>query len=70
MKEMTYEQLENLQGGKINWSCISQVASGMEVLGTLAAIGILSLSPLGWGLFAFTATSFISGVIANPTACD
>lgn len=70
MKEMTIEQLEAISAGKIAWACVGQVATGIEVLATVAAIGILAISPLGWACFALSAISFTSSVIADPTACD
>jgi len=70
MKKMSFEQLETISGGTINWDCTAQVATGMEVLVTLAAIGIYALSPIGWACFALSAVSLVSSVISNPTACD
>lgn len=72
MKELTLEQMENLQpgGGSRFWSCVSSVTGGMGVLGGLAAIGIYAMTPVGWGLLALSAISLAAGVISDPTACD
>jgi len=70
MKELKIEQMESLSGGRSLWGCVGQVASGMEVLGTLAAVGIFTMTPLGWGFLALCSVSLIASVIDNPTACD
>jgi len=71
MKELTLEQMETLQpGGSKLLDCVSQVTSGMSLLGGLAAIGIYTLTPVGWGLLALSAVGFIAAVASNPSACD
>jgi hypothetical protein len=70
MKKIPIEQLETISAGKITWACVGQVATGVEVLATVAAIGVLAISPLGWFCFALSAISLTSSVIADPTACD
>lgn len=70
MKKISLEQLEAVSAGKIRWACIGQVATGVEVLATVAAIGIFAITPLGWFCFAASAISLTSSVIADPTACD
>jgi hypothetical protein len=71
MKELTLEQMETLQpGGSKVLDCVSQIASGMSLLGGLAAIGIFAITPVGWGLLALSAVGFVASVASNPTACD
>jgi hypothetical protein len=70
MKELKLTQMENIYAGADTWACISQVAGGMSVLITLAAIGSFALGPVGWLAFGLGATSLVAGAIADPTACD
>ncbi len=69
MKELNFDQMEDVYAGGAA-ACISQVAGGMGVLWTLAAIGSFAIGPIGWITLGFSAVSLISGVIADPTACD
>ena len=72
MKTLNFEQMEMVQAGglKKTLACISQVAGGMGILVTLSAIGIFAIGPVGWIAFGLGAVSFVSGGIADPTACD
>jgi hypothetical protein len=72
MKTLTIEQMEEIQGGtmKKTLSCISQVAGGMGVLTTVAAIGAFALGPIGWFAFGLSAISLAASAIADPYACD
>jgi hypothetical protein len=69
MKTLSLEQMERVKGGKF-FACLGQVAGGMGVLGTVASIGIWSLGPVGWGIFALSAIALAADVAADPTACD
>jgi hypothetical protein len=69
MKTLNFEQMEFVHGGKF-LACVSQVAGGMSVLTTLAAIGSFALGPVGWFAFGLGAISLVAGVIADPSACD
>lgn len=70
MKELNYDQMEQVSGDLKFWSCLSQVTGGIGVLGTVAAIGIFAMTPIGWGAFALSAISLVAGVASDPTACD
>lgn len=71
MKKLTLEQMETLgPGGNKLLDCVSQVTSGMSLLGSLAAIGIFTMTPIGWGILGLSAIGFAAAVISNPTACD
>lgn len=61
--------MEEVNAGSI-LACVSQVSGGMTLLGSLAAIGIFSMTPVGWGLMVLGAISLVTGVAADPTACD
>ena len=69
MKTLNFEQMEAITAGNV-LSCMAQVTGGMSTLATIASIGIFSLGPVGWGIFALGAISLITGVAADPTACD
>lgn len=72
MKKMNYEQMGNVSGGSLRSAlhCSAQIVGGIGVLGSLAAIGIYTTTPIGWGLFALSAIALIADVAADPTACD
>lgn len=72
MKKLNYEQMEMVHGGSLTsaFACVSQVAGGIGVLGSLAAIGIFAITPIGWGLFALSAISLVAGVASDSRACD
>ena len=42
----------------------------MGFLGTVASIGIWSLGPVGWGIFALGTIALAADMAADPTACD
>jgi len=69
MKTLSLEQMENVNGGKF-LACLGQVAGGMGFLGTVASIGIWSLGPVGWGIFALGTIALAADMAADPTACD
>lgn len=69
MKKLTFNEMEKVKAGSI-LACISQVSGGMTLLGSLAAIGLFSMTPVGWGLMVLGAISLATGVAADPTACD
>ncbi len=63
--------METLQpAGSDVLDCISQVASGMSLLGSVAAIGIFAMTPIGWGILGLSAIGFAAALVSNPTACD
>lgn len=48
MKKLTLEQTKALEsGGSKLLDCVSQVTSGMSLLGSVAAIGIFTMTPIG-----------------------
>ena len=72
MKTLNFEQMEMVQAGglKKTLACISQVAGGMDVLWSAAAILAFGLTPVGLLLFGFGAVSLLAGAASDPTACD
>ena len=72
MKTLNFEQMEMVQAGglKKTLACISQVAGGMDVLWSAAAILAFGLTPISVILLSFGAISLISGAASDPTACD
>ena len=72
MKTLTIEQMENVLAGGLRkaLTCVSQVAGGIGVLTTIAAIGSFALGPIGWFAFGLGALSLAASAIADPYACD
>lgn len=60
MKELSFEKMEAIQGGKISWKC------ALAAAGMLAALGAVTVSTAGTGLalalealaYTLTATGF------------
>jgi hypothetical protein len=69
MKTLNFEQMESVTGSKFRWSCLGQVASGMEILGSVALL-LTASNPIGWGILAVGAIGFAATGISDPYACD
>jgi hypothetical protein len=69
MKKLNFEQMESVSGSGFKWTCLSQVADGIGVLGSVAFL-LTVTNPIGWGLLAFSVIGLVASNIADPTACD
>jgi len=68
MKTLTIKQMEEVRAGSF-WSCLGQVGTGMELLGS-AALFLTAINPISAGLLVIGAVGFLSTVISDPYACD
>lgn len=70
MKELTFERMEEVNGGSNLLDCISQTASGMDLLFAAGAMLAFGSNPIGWIGLGLGAISFTASMISNSTACD
>lgn len=69
-KQLSFQEMEIVNGGSNVLDCISQVAGGMGVLwGTAAAVAFGS-NPIGWAIIGIGAVGLAAGIASNPGACD
>ena len=72
MKTLTLNQMENITAGSLKktLTCVSQVAGGMDVLWSAAAVITFGATPVGLIILGFGVASFIASAVADPNACD
>lgn len=70
MKNLSFEQMEELNGGSNLLDCISQTAGGMDILFSAGALLAFGATPVGWICLGFGAIGLTASLLSNPYACD
>ena len=70
MKKLTEEDLQDLNGAWNVWSCVSQGAGGIGVIGGLAAGLAFASNPVGWVLLGISAVDLVASYISDPYGCE